>query len=147
MALHPIELPAAALQRADRLARRDGPLPRRNAATVTRSISTDPGIGPPCLPAWGGLMAILRIAVAGCGRMEPARRVSGTSASKFPNRCISAHIHAYLCGMRPVSPTMKALQIRFIQSRGSRMTCLIAMRKVVGSNPISRFASNPAGAQ
>jgi hypothetical protein len=46
--LHPITLPAAALQGADRLARRDGREPRRHAATVTRSISTGPGIGSPC---------------------------------------------------------------------------------------------------
>lgn len=46
--LDPIELPATALQRADRLARRDGRQPRRHAATVTRSISTGPGIGSPC---------------------------------------------------------------------------------------------------
>jgi len=44
----PIELPAAALQCADRLPRRDGREPRRHAATVTRSISTGPGIGSPC---------------------------------------------------------------------------------------------------
>jgi hypothetical protein len=75
--------------------------------------------------------------------MEPASRVSGTSAPKFPNRCISAHIHAYLCEMRPVSPTTKVLQIGLIRPRSSRMTFLIAMQKVVGSNPISRFNSNP----
>lgn len=46
--LDPIELPAAALQGADHLARRDGREPRRHAATVTRSISTGPGIGSPC---------------------------------------------------------------------------------------------------
>lgn len=46
--LDPIELPAAALQCADRLARRDRRQPRRHAATVTRSISTGPGIGSPC---------------------------------------------------------------------------------------------------
>ena len=46
--LAPIELPAAALQGADRLARRDGREARRHAATVTRSISTGPGIGSPC---------------------------------------------------------------------------------------------------
>ena len=46
--LDPIELPAAALQSADRLARRDAREPRRHAATVTRSISTGPGIGSPC---------------------------------------------------------------------------------------------------
>lgn len=46
--LDSIELPATALQRADCLARRDGREPRRHAATVTRSISTGPGIGSPC---------------------------------------------------------------------------------------------------
>lgn len=46
--LDPIELPAAALQRADHLAWRDGREPRRHAATVTRSISTGPGMGSPC---------------------------------------------------------------------------------------------------
>lgn len=46
--LDPIELPAAALQRANRLARRDGREPWRHAATVTRSISTGPGMGSPC---------------------------------------------------------------------------------------------------
>lgn len=47
--LDPIEFPATALQRANRLARRDGREPRRHAATtVTRSISTGPGIGSPC---------------------------------------------------------------------------------------------------
>lgn len=46
--LDPVELPTAALQRASRLARRDGREPRRHAATVTRSISTGPGIGSPC---------------------------------------------------------------------------------------------------
>jgi hypothetical protein len=46
--LDPIQLPAAALQRADRLAWRDRREPRRHAATVTRSISTGPGIGSPC---------------------------------------------------------------------------------------------------
>ncbi len=87
-------------------------------------------------------MAILRIAVAGAGRMKPARRISGTSAPKFPNRRISARIYAYSCEMCPVSPIMKALQIGRLQSRISRMTCLIAMQKVVGSNPISRFFGN-----
>lgn len=46
--LDSIELPAAALQRADRLARRDRRKPWRHAATVTRSISTGPGMGSPC---------------------------------------------------------------------------------------------------
>ncbi len=74
--------------------------------------------------------------------MKPARRISGTSAPKFPSRCISAHIHAYLSGMCPVSPLIKALQIGLIQPRGSRMTSLIAMQKVEGSNPFSRFFAN-----
>ena len=47
-AFDPIELPAAALQPADRLAWRNGREPWRHAATVTRSISTGPGIGSPC---------------------------------------------------------------------------------------------------
>lgn len=46
--LNSIELPAAALQCADRLAGRDRREPRRHAATVTRSISTGPGMGSPC---------------------------------------------------------------------------------------------------
>lgn len=46
--LGPIKFPSAALQCADGLARRDGREPRRHAATVTRSISTGPGIGSPC---------------------------------------------------------------------------------------------------
>lgn len=46
--LDPIELPAAVLQSADRLARCDGRESRCHAATVTRSISTGPGMGSPC---------------------------------------------------------------------------------------------------
>ena len=45
-----IELPAAPLQPANRLARRHRRQPRRHAETVTRSISIGPGIGSPC--AW-----------------------------------------------------------------------------------------------
>jgi hypothetical protein len=46
--LDAIKLPAAALQSANHLAWRDGREPRRHAATVTRSISTGPGMGSPC---------------------------------------------------------------------------------------------------
>lgn len=46
-ALDPIKLPTAPLQRADRLPRRDRGESRRHAATVTRSISTGPGMGSP----------------------------------------------------------------------------------------------------
>jgi hypothetical protein len=88
-------------------------------------------------------MAIPRIAVAAPGN-QTAPRVSGTSAPKFPNRCISAHIHAYLCGTCPVLSIMKALQIGLIQPQNARASFLIAMQKVVGSNPISRFARDLA---
>lgn len=46
-ALHAVQLPAAALKSADRLPRRDRGESRRHAATVTRSISTGPGMGSP----------------------------------------------------------------------------------------------------
>lgn len=46
-ALNPIKLPAAPFQRADGLPRRYRGESRRHAATVTRSISTGPGIGSP----------------------------------------------------------------------------------------------------
>ncbi len=45
--LDAIEAPAAPLQHADRLTRCDGREPRRQAPTVTRSISIGPGIGSP----------------------------------------------------------------------------------------------------
>jgi hypothetical protein len=72
--------------------------------------------------------------------MEPAGRVLGTSAPKFPNRGISAHIDAYLRGVYPFSPIAKDLQMSLIQRRSLSMTSLIAMQRVEGSNPFSRFS-------
>jgi hypothetical protein len=44
--------------------------------------------------------------------------------------------------MDVVSQITKALQIFMIEGSSSSMTRLIAMQKVVGSNPISRFFAN-----
>jgi hypothetical protein len=84
-------------------------------------------------------MAIPRIAVGSVPGNETAPSSFGHFCGEVPK---SLHIGAYphaLRGICSVSSIVKALQIAPIQPGSSPMTCLIAMQKVEGSNPFSRF--------
>ena len=74
--------------------------------------------------------------------LEPARQVSGTSGGKCPTRCISVHIPAYLPSGSRLPGFAKPPQMGIIRGRGSLVTLAIAMQKVEGSNPFSRFFAN-----
>jgi hypothetical protein len=71
--------------------------------------------------------------------LEPAQRVLGTSREKCPKPRISAHIASYSSGSPLSRQCPKPPQMPIVVGRGSRVTLAIAMQKVVGSNPISRF--------
>jgi hypothetical protein len=75
--------------------------------------------------------------------MEPVSPISGTSGEKFPKRRISAHIHAYRRRQAPIAPAGNLLQINGFWCCTHQRAGVVAMQKVVGSNPISRFFANP----
>jgi len=69
-------------------------------------------------------------------------RAPGTSGRKCPNARLSTHIAAHFAA--PPFPTYQEGAANSLLLRGRhRWAVLIAMQKVVGSNPISRFAGNP----
>ena len=72
-------------------------------------------------------------------QLEPPLSISGTSGQKCPKRRISAHIHAYQRRRAPIAPPEDILQIDGFGCCADQKPGLIAMQKVVGSNPISRF--------
>jgi hypothetical protein len=75
--------------------------------------------------------------------MKPPSMISGTSALEFPNRCISAHIRAH-SDRGVCRNTTKPLQAAIFAAHRPR-TGLIAMQKVEGSNPFSRFLKASLG--
>jgi hypothetical protein len=76
--------------------------------------------------------------------MKPPPRVSGTSAPKFPNRRISPHIRTYFLIATVCRASTKPLQAAIFHCALSSKTDLIAMQKVEGSNPFSRFTRDLA---
>jgi hypothetical protein len=77
--------------------------------------------------------------------IKPPPRLSGTSAPKFPNRCISAHIPA-ISDRACRQPRCETPASCYIRGARFQVAPVIAMQKVVGSNPISRFNESPAPA-
>ncbi|HWP33047.1 MAG TPA: hypothetical protein VNL97_04800, partial [Solirubrobacterales bacterium] len=72
--------------------------------------------------------------------------ISGTSDQKFPKRRISAHICAYRQRQAPIAWSGDPLQIAWFLFGIRQKAGVVAMQKVVGSNPISRFQESPAQA-
>jgi hypothetical protein len=83
----------------------------------------------------------IRHRVDGRRRIKPPSRIWGTRAHECPKRRISPHIRAY-SGLEPSAAPMRNPCKLSHSRRAAFRDRPIAMQKVVGSNPISRFASN-----
>jgi hypothetical protein len=75
---------------------------------------------------------------AGDSDLEPRSPFSGTSRQEFPKRRISVHIRTYRLTIRFPGTLKSPCKRRFLH-RKPQSALVVAMQKVVGSNPISRF--------